>query len=71
VQENDLILVDVENRRLQIVGTEGKERPPAAIEKILKKRLEGLPAYQAPARSGLLKLYTERCVSAHLGAYME
>ncbi|RJP26014.1 MAG: dihydroxy-acid dehydratase [Candidatus Abyssobacteria bacterium SURF_5] len=71
VQENDLILIDVENGQLELIGTEGKERSPSAMEKILKKRLKDVQPYQAPRRSGLLKIYTERCVSAHLGAYME
>jgi hypothetical protein len=71
VEDDDLILIDVENGQMNLIGTEGRERPPVTIEKILKKRLEELQPYRAPARSGLLKLYTERCVSAHLGAYME
>lgn len=71
VQNNDLIRIDIDNGRLDLVGTEGKERTPSAIEKILKKRLDELQPRRTPARTGLLKVYTERCVSAHLGAYME
>jgi dihydroxy-acid dehydratase len=71
LQDHDLILIDVENGRLELVGTEGKERAPSVIEKILAKRLDELQPHRPPAHTGLLKLYTERCVSAHLGAYME
>ncbi len=71
IMENDLIRIDVDNGRIDVIGIDGKERPSAVIEKTLKKRLSELPPFQPPARSGFLKLYTERCASAHLGAYME
>lgn len=71
IRNNDLILVDVENRKLELIGTAGKERTPAAIKKTLKERLKRIPEYKPPRRSGLLGLYTTHCAPTHLGAYMQ
>jgi dihydroxy-acid dehydratase len=71
IENNDLVLIDVENSRLELIGTDGKEEEPEEVNRILKERLEKLTPPQRPTRSGLLRLYTERCASAHLGAYLE
>lgn len=71
IESDDLILIDVENSRLELIGVEGKEQPPPKIERILKKRLEDLPEYRPPKRTGLLALYTEHCAQTHLGAYLK
>ncbi len=71
IEPNDLILIDAEENRLDVVGTEGKEKSAAEIKQILKKRLDRIPDFEPPVRRGLLGLYTERCAPTHLGAYME
>ena len=71
IENNDLILVDIENSTLELIGTDGEERKPTEIRKILKQRLRKLPAYKSPRRAGLLGLYTAHCVPAHLGAYLQ
>lgn len=40
VEENDLILVDIPNRRIDIVGIDGVERPSEEIEDVLRQRKE-------------------------------
>ncbi len=71
VQDDDLILIDVEGRRLELVGINGKEQSPPKIKQTLKKRLARLPEHQPPKRTGLLGLYTKHCAPAHLGAYLK
>jgi dihydroxy-acid dehydratase len=71
IEDDDLILVDVENGHLDLVGVDGEERSASEIERTLKERLENIPDYKPPARTGLLALYTERCAPAHLGAYIQ
>ncbi|MBI4832364.1 MAG: dihydroxy-acid dehydratase [Candidatus Lindowbacteria bacterium] len=70
IEDDDLILVDVENSRLELVGTDSEEQSSAEIERTLKERLQSLPEYRPPSRTGLLALYTENCAPANLGAYM-
>ncbi|GAB4344630.1 MAG: dihydroxy-acid dehydratase [Candidatus Abyssubacteria bacterium] len=71
IQNNDLILIDVENSRLELIGIDGKEMDPEEVNATLKGRIENLSPPERPKWSGLLRLYTERCASAHLGAYLE
>jgi dihydroxy-acid dehydratase len=70
VENGDLILVDIENSTLEIVGTKGEEMTPTVVRKTLKQRLEKLPEYKPLGRRGLLGLYSTRCAPANLGAYL-
>ncbi len=71
VEEGDLIELDVEARRLEIVGIRGERRPPEEIDAVLAERLAAWPGFTAKVKSGLLKLYTQHAVSAMKGAYMQ
>lgn len=70
IEDDDLILVDVENGRLDLVGVDGEDKSASEIDRILKERLQNLSEYRPPARTGLLALYTENCAPANLGGYM-
>lgn len=71
VEEGDLIEIDVEARRLEIVGIKGVRKTPEEIGKILVERRKNWPGFTSKYQSGLLKLYAQHAVSAMKGAYME
>lgn len=71
VEENDLIEIDVKNRRLAIVGIAGKHRTAAEIDLILKERRQRWKGFVSPYTRGLLKLYTQHAASPMRGAYLE
>jgi dihydroxy-acid dehydratase len=71
VREGDLIEIDVDQRRLNIIGDGAGELPPAEIEKMLAERKkEWLPR---PARygKGILRIYAKNAVSPMKGGYLE
>ena len=71
VEEGDLIEIDVEARRLEIVGIKGERKTPKEIDAVLKDRQKHWKGFTSRYRHGLLKLYAEHAVSAMKGAYME
>ena len=71
VEEGDLIEIDVEARRLEIVGIHGERKTPEEIDAVLKERRKNWKGFTSRYRNGLLKLYAEHAVSAMKGAYME
>ena len=71
VEEGDLIEIDVEARRLEIVGIKGERKTPEEIDAALKDRQKYWKGFTSRYRHGLLKLYAEHAVSAMKGAYME
>ena len=71
VEEGDLIEIDVEARRLEIVGIKGERKTPEEIDAILEERRKHWKGFTSRYRHGLLKLYAEHAVSAMKGAYME
>ena len=71
VEEGDLIEIDVEARRLEIVGIHGERKTPEEIDAVLEERRKNWKGFTSRYRQGLLKLYAEHAVSAMKGAYME
>ena len=71
VEEGDLIEIDVEARRLEIVGIHGERKTPEEIDAVLEERRKNWKGFTSKYRHGLLKLYAEHAVSAMKGAYME
>ena len=71
VEEGDLIEIDVEARRLEIVGIHGERKTPEEIDAVLEERRKNWKGFTSRYRHGLLKLYAEHAVSAMKGAYME
>jgi len=70
VEENDLIKIDIPNRRLDIIGIEGEERRKEEIEEILRRRREGWVRPSSRFTKGVLKLYSQLAVSPMKGGYM-
>ena len=71
VEENDLIEIDIPNRKLAIVGIAGERKTPEEIEAILaERRLQWAPKPRK-YRSGALRLYAEHAASPMKGAYLD
>ncbi len=71
VEDGDLIELDVMNRRLNIVGVNGKRLSEKEISEILKERQS---KWEAPApryKNGVLRLFREHAASPMEGAYLK
>ena len=71
VEEGDLIEIDVEARKIAIIGIKGEEKSPEEIDAVLKERKANWKGFESKYKKGLLKLYAQHAVSAIKGAYME
>jgi dihydroxy-acid dehydratase len=71
VKEQDLIKIDIPNRLLAIVGVNGEEKSPEAIEAILSERRKNWIKPQPKYTKGTLGIYTRLAVSPMKGGYME
>jgi dihydroxy-acid dehydratase len=68
VEEGDLILVDLEERRLDLVGVRGEERSPREMEQVIKERLTRWSPPPPKYSRGMLGLFTRSFTSASQGA---
>ena len=68
VEDGDLVSMDLEEGKLEIIGIAGQGRPPEAIAEVLQERMAHLEAWRPPPRSGLLELYTRLAGPACEGA---
>lgn len=71
VEENDLIEIDVENRKLEIVGVNGEHKTEKEMEEVLKQRKAHWKPKEARYASGVLKIFAEHAVSPMKGGYMK
>ena len=71
VEEGDIIELDVEARKLNIIGVKGAEKTLEEMAEILEERRKYLKEFKSKYTSGLLKLYTQHATSPMKGAYME
>lgn len=71
VEEGDIIELDVESRKIAIVGIAGAPRTPEEIDRVLEERRANWKGFESKYKSGLLKLYAQHAVSSIKGAYME
>lgn len=71
IKDGDLVRIDIPNRKLDLVGAEGKELSETEVENILcarkKEWIKPKPRYT----KGALGLYTKLAVSPIKGAYMQ
>jgi dihydroxy-acid dehydratase len=71
VEDEDLILIDIPNRILSMVGVGGQRKDENEINTLLaerKKRWEPPALHQPP---GILRRYSDRATSAMKGAYLQ
>ena len=70
VEENDLFLVDIDERRLDLVGVRGEEKSAAEMGQIIAERLGRLPPRPPKHTRGLRGLFTHLASSAAEGAVL-
>lgn len=71
VEEGDLIELDVEQRRISMIGVRGERKTPEEMDAILAERKANWKGFESKYKSGLLKLYAQHAVSSMKGAYMD
>lgn len=70
VEEDDLIFIDVEARKLEIVGVRGEKRSPEEIERILQERRARWTPHPARYTEGVLGVFTHLAASPMKGGSM-
>ena len=70
VEEDDLIYINIKERRLEIVGVKGEKRTTEEMEEILKARKAKWQPKSPKYTKGTLKLFSEHAVSPIKGGYM-
>ncbi len=71
VEENDLIEIDVMNRKLNIIGINGQKMPPEEIQKILEQRCQNWKPKKSKYQKGTLRLFSQHATSPMKGAYLD
>ena len=71
VEEGDLIEIDVEERKLNIVGIAGERMPMEEIDKVLMERRKQWRPKERKYKKGVLRLFSELAASPMKGAYLE
>ncbi len=71
VEDGDLIEIDVEARKLNIIGTAGVRMTPQEVDKVLKKRRLAWKPKEPKYKKGVLRLFREHAASPMKGAYLE
>ena len=71
VEEGDLIEIDVEKRKLDIVGIAGVRMSPEAIVSVLAERKKRWHRPKPRYEKGVLRLFSELAASPMQGAYLE
>ena len=70
IEEDDLIYINVKERRLEIVGVTAEKLTPEEMEEILKARKAKWQPKPPKYTKGTLKLFSEHAVSPIKGGYM-
>jgi dihydroxy-acid dehydratase len=71
VREGDVIEIDVDRRRINLVGVDKKELSPEEIEKILLERKKEWRPKPVKYSKGILRVYAKNAVSPMKGGYIE
>lgn len=71
VMDDDLIEIDVAQRILRIIGTNGIEQPPEQVEAILAERKANWQPRPAKYTKGILALYSKLAVAPMKGGYIK
>ncbi len=71
VEEGDLIEIDVEERKLNIVGIAGEHKTMEEVAAVLEERRRNWKPREPKYKSGVLRLYSEHAASPMKGAYLE
>lgn len=71
VEEGDLIEIDVIERKLNIIGINGRRKTPEEIDVILKERRANWKPREPKYKKGVLRLFSEHAASPMKGAYLD
>lgn len=71
VEEDDLIEINVMERKLNIIGVKGEEKTLEEIDVILKKRREHWVSKEDKYKKGVLRLFSQHATSPMNGAYLK
>lgn len=71
VCENDLIEIDIENRKLQVIGINSSECSLEDVEKVFEERSKNWVPKEEKYKSGILSVYSKNTVDPMLGGYMK
>lgn len=71
VCENDLIEIDIENRKLQVIGINSSECSLEEVEKVFEERSKNWVPKEEKYKSGILSVYSKNTVDPMLGGYMK
>ena len=69
-EEGDLIEIDIQERKLNIVGIHGERKSPEEIETVLESRRKNWKPKEMRYKKGALRLFAEHAVSPMKGAYL-
>ena len=71
VEEGDLIEIDVEERRLNIIGIAGERKSMEEVERILEERRRNWKPKEPKYKKGFLRMFSKHAASPMKGAYLE
>ena len=71
VEEGDLIEIDVEARKLNIIGIHGVKMTEEKVQEVLKQRRLAWKPKERKYKKGVLRLFSELAASPMKGAYLE
>ncbi len=71
VEEEDLIEIDVIERKLNIIGVRGEKKTPQEMEEILAERRRNWKKRPLRYKSGVLRMFSEHAASPMEGAYLK
>lgn len=71
VEDGDLIEIDVEARKLNIIGIAGERRTTEEVEAVLEERRRNWKPRGPKYKTGVLRLFSEHAASPMKGAYLE
>lgn len=71
VEEGDLIEIDVEARKLNIIGIAGERRTMEEVAAVLEERRKNWKPREPKYKKGVLRMFSEHAASPMKGAYLE
>ena len=71
VEQDDLIEINVPERKLNIIGVRGERKTPEEMEAILAERKQNWVPRRSKYRTGALRMFAEHAASPMRGAYLE
>ncbi len=71
VEEGDLIEIDVEERKLNIIGIAGERKTMEEVDAVLEERRKQWKPREPKYKKGVLRMFSEHAVSPMKGAYLD